>query len=106
MAGSKDTERDESDAVRRGLAPRPPMTEAERACNIGDLLEVIAPLDLLGTMEDPTPSVVQPSGQIYKASGLVDRGWDLTLVSGRGPEEIRVLNRYVKDYFKVLPKTP
>lgn len=106
MAGDNDSAFGEEKSIAQKLAAIPPMADVERACNLGDLLEVIAPLDLLGTMDDPTPSVVQASGQIYKASGLVDRGWDLTRVSGDGPDEIRILNSYVKKYFKVLPKMP
>lgn len=106
MAGGDDPDLSGAESVAQKLAAIPPMTDVERACNLGDLLEVIAPLDLLGTMDDPTPSVVQASGQIYKASGLIDRGWDLTRISGDGPDEIRILNSYVKDYFRVLPKEP
>ena len=106
MASGNDPGLGDTKSIAQKLAAIPPMDDVERACKLGDLLEVIAPLDLLGTMDDPTPSVVQVSGQIYKASGLVDRGWDLTRVSGDGPDEIRILNSYVKRYFKVLPKAP
>lgn len=106
MASNNGSDFGESKSIAQKLAAIPPMTDVERACNLGDLLEVIAPLDLLGTMDDPTQSVVKASGQIYKASGLVDRGWDLTRVSGDGPDEVRILNSYVKNYFRVLPKTP
>ena len=82
--------------------PLPPLTDAERACNVGDLLEVIAPLASSGSWEDPTPMITKPSGQIYRAIRLVSRGWDLELVSGNGPQEIRIMNGYVLDYFKVL----
>jgi len=78
----------------------PPMEEAERACNIGDLLAVKAPLELTGTMEKYSPSTVKAAGQVYKVVGLFGRGWDLELVSGEGPYEVRVLNGYVKKYFK------
>ena len=105
MANDDDPDLGEAKSIARKLAAIPPMTDMERACALGDLLEVIAPLDLIGTMDDPTPSVIQASGQIYKASGLVGRGWDLVRISGNGPDEIRILNRYVKKYFKVLPKT-
>lgn len=106
MASGNDPDLGDAESTTQKLAAIPPMTDVERACNLGDLLEVIAPLDLLGTMDDPTHSVLQVSGQIYKASNLVDRGWDLTRVSGDGPDEIRILNRYVKKYFKVLAKSP
>lgn len=93
-----------SASVRAKLnAPLPPLTDAQWACNIGDLLEVIAPLDLLGVEEGQAGDAVQPSGQIYRAVSLVSRGWDLRLVSGNGPEEIRIMNGYVADYFRVLP---
>lgn len=78
----------------------PPMEEAEMACRIGDLLTVVAPLELTGTIEKYSASTVKASGQVYKVAGLFGRGWDLELVSGTGPKEIRVLNGYVKKYFR------
>ena len=89
-------------AASNPIVPLPSLTDAERACNVGDLLQVIAPLNLNGSWEDPTPSVVQPTGQIYRAVNLVSRGWDLKLVSGNGPEEIRIMNGNVSNYFRVL----
>lgn len=106
MVGGNNPKLGETTSISQKLAAIPPMTDVERACSLGDLLEVIAPLDLLGTMDDPTPSVVQASGQIYKAIGLVDQGWDMKRMSGDGPDEIRILNSYVKKYFRVLPRTP
>lgn len=96
-------DQDQNKDEANGEQPYPeykPMDDAESACKIGDLLELVAPLDLIGTAEEDDPSVVQPSGQIYKVVALFGRGWDLELVSGDGPKEVRALNRFIKVYFK------
>ena len=74
-----------------------------KSCKIGDLLEVTARLDLSGSWDDPTPSTILPQGQIYRAQDLKGRGWDLVLVSGEGPPELRIMNGQVPQFFKVLP---
>ena len=84
------------------LAPLPPMTDAERACDVGDLLEITA--EFVVHDWDGNPTQVTASGQIYRAQDLKGRGWDLVLVSGDGPEELRFMNGDVPRFFKVLPE--
>lgn len=90
------------DRKRNPIVPLPPLSDAERACNAGDLLRLIAPLD--GQEWNGPIQTVQPNGQIYQAVGLKGRGWDLELVSGSGPKEVRVMNWDLPSYFRILPK--
>ena len=73
------------------------------SCKIGDLLEVAARLDLTAGWDDPTPVILLPQGQVYRAEDLKGRGWDLVLVSGEGPPELRIMNGEIPQFFKVLP---
>ena len=72
-------EEDDYDRQVRLVSERPRaiplLSEADRACRIGDLLQVNAVLDFNGEGEDPTRTTVSPSGQIYRVVDLIDRGW-------------------------------
>lgn len=104
MAGDDTSKRGETARGGQKLTPLPPMTDAERACDIGDLLEVTAGFVVHDW--DGNPTQVTASGQIYRAEDLKGRGWDLVLVSGDGPEELRFMNGDVPKFFKVLPGKP
>ena len=78
----------------------PPLSDAERACNVGDLLRPIIPFE--GQEWDGPKQTFYPDNQVYKAVALKGRGWDLLLVSGNGPKEIRVMNGDMMTYFKVI----
>ena len=73
------------------------------SCKIGDLLEVAARLDLSAGWDDPIPVILLPQGQVYRAEDLKGRGWDLVLVSGEGPPELRIMNGEIPRFFKVPP---
>ena len=72
-------------------------------CKIGDLLKVVARLDLGGSCGDDTPSTLLPQGQAYRAQDLKRRGWDLVLVSDEDPPELRTRNGEIPQFFKALP---
>ena len=106
-----DMDRDDDDELERQLEVMRAATQADleaqareiKACKIGDLLEITARLDLGGSWDDPTPSILLPQGQVYRAEDLKGRGWDLVLVSGEGPPELRIMNGEIPQFFRVLP---
>ena len=67
---------------------------------LGDHLRLIASVDL--TDGDEEPIHLEPEGQVYRAYDRKGAGWDLDLVSGDGPQHIRVLNGDVFLHFEVV----
>lgn len=82
------------------VVPLPPLSDAERACNVGDLLRLVAPFE--GQEWNGPKQAFQSNNQLYKAIALKGRGWDLLLVSGDGPKEIRVMNGDMTKYFEIV----
>ena len=42
------------------------------------------------------------AGQLYRVDDRKGAGWDLVRISGDGPDEVRVLNGDVLDYFEIV----
>ena len=82
------------------IVPLPPLSDAERACNVGDLLRSITAFE--AHEWDGPNQTFHPGNQVYKAIALKGRGWDLLLVSGEGPDELRVMNGDMMKYFRVV----
>jgi hypothetical protein len=82
------------------IVPLPPLSNEERACNVGDLLQIRASFE--GREWDGQTQVILPSGQIYEVVSLKGRGWDLALVLGDGPREIPMMNWDARKYFRLF----
>ena len=74
-------------------------------CKVGDLLEVIADMTLSDWPEpggEPTRTEMKANGQAFRVADLKGRGFNLELVSGSGPPEIRAMNSEIPGRYKVL----
>ena len=72
-------------------------------CRIGDVVEITHAIKT-----NPWPdakSQTIPSGTRYKAVALTGYGWDLKLIKGNGPEEVRILNSEMHKYLKRIGST-
>ena len=76
-------------------------------CKVGDFLEVIADGTLYDWPDGPggkrVSEEMRAEGQIYRVADLKGRGFDLELVSGNGPPEIRAMNSEIPRRYKVVP---
>jgi len=57
-------------------------------CKVGDILEIKE--EIVTTPWPGEISEVVEKGALYKAIGLVGFGWDLILVKGKGPTQLRI----------------
>lgn len=69
-------------------------------CEIGDQVEFIRAVKPAPTKDGTSTSIA--AGSRYKVTRLVGSGWDLELLSGDGPVEVRLLNSQMGEYVKVL----
>ena len=71
-------------------------------CSLGDIIRIIAAI-----ATTPWPgekSITVEVGATYKVIDLVGEGWDLKRISGKGPDELRILNSEMGKYVTVIGK--
>lgn len=69
-------------------------------CSIGDTVRIRA-----SVTTTPWPGEVAvevEAGAAYEVIGLVGWGWDLRRLSGKGPDELRILNSDMHRYLTVI----
>jgi hypothetical protein len=73
------------------------MNQAEKNnCKLGDLLEIKEDIET-SPWEGEKAELVK-KGSVYKTVNLVGAGWDLELVRGSGPRNLRILNSLIPQY--------
>lgn len=75
----------------------PEVDPATLVCEVGDTLVAVrrAPMNHPRDLTE---------GDTYRVVGRVYYGWDLQLISGDGPPEVRMLNSQILDYFRIAAK--
>jgi hypothetical protein len=72
-------------------------------CQIGDMVEVIHTIETNPWSGEKAETI--STGARYKAVALIGWGWDLELVKGNGPKEVRILNSEMGKFVKRLKNT-
>ena len=79
--------------------------DEDLVCRLGDHLKLIADFEGRQHEIDETPgpmTYTKAAGQLYRVDDRKGAGWDLVRISGDGPDEVRVLNGDVFDYFEIV----